>query len=62
MYRLNRPRMILATHTPELTRACNDFLTTRGYDMQDIQEPKGDSEWRVIPTDSDGVERFAGNC
>jgi len=47
----HRPRMVLATHSPELKQSCNQFLSTRGYDMQDIQEPKGDCEWRVIPTE-----------
>jgi len=47
----HRPRMVLATHSPELKQACNEFLTARGYDMQDIQEPAGDSEWRVVPVE-----------
>jgi len=48
----HRPRMVLATHSPELKQACNEFLTARGYEMQDIQEPKGDCEWRVLPVEA----------
>ena len=47
----HRPRMVLATHSPELKKACHDFLTSRGYEMQDLEEPAGDCEWRVIPVE-----------
>ncbi len=47
----HRPRMVLSTHSPELKQACRDFLTARGYEMRDIQEPHGDSEWRVLPVE-----------
>lgn len=46
----HRPRMILATHTPALEQACNDFLTARGYDVQELQV-LGDTEWTAIPTE-----------
>jgi len=48
----HRPLMVLATHSRDLKKACNDFLSARGYDMQDLEEPGGDSEWRVIPVEA----------
>lgn len=45
----HRPRMVLATHSPELRQKCSDFLTARGYEMQDIQASGDGCEWRVIP-------------
>ncbi len=47
----HHPRMVLATHSPELRQACSDFLTARGYEMQDIQATGDGCEWRVIPVE-----------
>jgi len=44
----HRPKMVLATHTPALEKACDDWLSARGYEMKELQI-LGDTEWTALP-------------
>ena len=46
----HRPRMVLATHSPELESHCRAYLADLGYEMSDIGQLKGDTEHVVLPT------------
>ncbi len=45
----HKPRMILATHGDEIDAECQAFLKERGYELEDILQPKGDKEMIARP-------------
>ena len=44
-----RPRIVIATHSDTLDAQCRAFLTGYGYQLTDIQQPKGDKEMIALP-------------
>ncbi len=45
----HKPRMILATHGDVIDAECQAFLKERGYELEDILQPKGDKEMIARP-------------
>lgn len=42
-----KPILLLATHSDKLEKKCRDFLEPMGYNFQDLEQDKGDTEFLV---------------